>query len=267
MPGSAVSGTALRASTTMVTTPNTEKRVSYPPGNYGGPPSDPYGQQPGYGQQPNYGAPGSGPPADPYGQQPSGAGYGTPPGPYGQQPGYGQPPGMPPYGGPPPRRSHTGLLVGLGSGILVLIVAIIIVAVYAFGGSGGGSPAANGSAAPSGGSSPSASDSPTQAVDKYLTAIFTDKSKTEAEAVVCSAEKDNTHDTDPATVQKDLESSSGESDISVSSWTTPTEASKSGNTAKVKNTLNLKFSGQTAPVDVTWTLKNESGWKVCSVST
>lgn len=246
--------------------------MSYPPGHYGGPPpdGDPYGQQPGYGP-PSYGPPTDPPSSGPYGQPPpsgpgySGAPYQQPA--YGPQPGpYGQP-GMPP-GVPPPKRSHTGLLVGLGSGIVVLIVAIIVVAVYAFGGNGGGSPEANGSATPSGAGSPSpAATSPTQAVSKYLTAIFTDKSKSEAEAVVCSAEKDNPHDIDPATVQKDLEKSSGQNDISVSSWTTPTESSESGSTAKVKNTLKLTFGGQTAPVDVTWTLKNESGWKVCSVNT
>jgi hypothetical protein len=267
--------------------------VSYPPGNYGGPPGrDPYGQQPGYGQQPPYGAPNSGAPSsgvpssgppssgppssgppssgppsgpgyggyqEPYGQQP---GFGAPADPYGQQPGYSQP-GMPSYGGPPPKRSHTGLLAALGSGILVLVVAIVVVAIYAFGGSSGSPQADHGSGKPTSSPTAAATDSPEDVVDKYLTAIFTDKDGSAAKDLVCSSQRNNPDSTDPDTIEKDF-SSSGAS-VSVT-WTTPQEISETSSKAKVKNTLTIKVSGTSAPVDVTWTLKDQSGWKICDVN-
>ncbi|AXX29625.1 hypothetical protein KCV87_08855 [Actinosynnema pretiosum subsp. pretiosum] len=93
--------------------------VPPPPGPQG-PPSGPFGQQPGYGQpsggfpqqpqQPGYGQPGQYGQPDQYGQQPQSGQFGQQPGQYGQQPGqpgqfgqqpgYGQPGQQPGYGQP-----------------------------------------------------------------------------------------------------------------------------------------------------------------------
>jgi hypothetical protein len=193
---------------------------------------DPYGQPsaPGYG---GYQDPYAQPAADPYGQQA-----------YGQQPGYPQQgypqPGMPGYGGAP-KKSKLPLILGLGiPGGVVVVVIIIIVAFVAFSGGGGGG-------------------SPTAAVQKYLTAIFTDKSQSEAEDVVCSSEN-NSSNTDPQEFENEVGT-----DVSVT-WTTPHEVSNDGDTAKVKNTLKVTVSGTTEPVTITWTVVNESGWKVCDAS-
>ncbi|MFZ2238549.1 MAG: hypothetical protein WAV90_03280 [Gordonia amarae] len=71
----------------------------------------PYGQQPGYGQ------------AYPYGQAPQQPGFGQVP-PYGQAPGFGAP-----YPAPP-KKSHKGLWITLGIGV-VLVAALLGVAVVA----------------------------------------------------------------------------------------------------------------------------------------
>ncbi len=88
----------------------------------GSQPNPPWGQQP---PQPN--PPQPNPPQPGYGQPPQQPGYGQPAQPgYGQpaqQPGYGQPqygvPGQYPSD-PPPKKSHTGLIVGIVVGVLVL---------------------------------------------------------------------------------------------------------------------------------------------------
>jgi hypothetical protein len=266
--------------------------VTYPPGQYGQPGgNDPYGQQPPYGQpqqpygqppasgqpygQPDpygqppasgqpYGQPASGQPAygqppasgQPYGQ-PSGAPYGQPsgaPDPYGQpaqaygQPGYGQP-GQPGYGGMPPvpqqpKKSKLPIILGAGGGGLALIIILIIVLVVAFGGSGG------------------ASD-PATAVQKYLTAVFKDKDASTAKAMLCEKEQ-HTTDADPEEVQKQFRS--GSTQVSVD-WTTPTESSRSGDNAEVKNDLKLSYNGRSTTLPVTWKVVDESGWKVCDLET
>lgn len=64
-----------------------------PPGGYGQPQPNRYGQPGGYGQQPPQGY------GQPPGYQPPGGGYGAPP--HGQPHGYGAPAQQPGYGGPP----------------------------------------------------------------------------------------------------------------------------------------------------------------------
>lgn len=151
--------------------------MAYPPQQPGFDPNQqpPYGQQPGYGQQPQqpgygqsqpqqpgYGQsqpqqPGYGAPQQPgYGQsQPPGYGQTPPPGGYGQQqPGYGAPQQQPGGFGQPlppaPKKSKTGLIVGVGGGAVVLIVAIILLVMQPWAGG------------------PGAGDSPTQVVEGYM---------------------------------------------------------------------------------------------------
>lgn len=141
--------------------------MAYPPQQPGFDPNQQqpqYGQQPGYGQQPPQ-QPGYGVPQQPgYGQPPQQPGYGVPPqqpgygqtpqAGYGQQPGYGAPQQQPGFGGPlppAPKKSKTGLIVGIGAGALVLIVAIVFLV-----------------ANPFGGGAPSKSDSPEDVANKML---------------------------------------------------------------------------------------------------
>lgn len=221
---------------------------------YGQPASDPYGQ-PAYGQPPV-----SSQPADPYGQQSAPPGYGAPtsgaagygqpgygqpqqPG-FGQQPGYGQP-GMPPYGAPPKKKSNLPLVLGLGGGGVALVIVIIVVAVVVFSGGGGAS-------------------SPTDAVSTYLNAVFKDKDASAAKDVLCAKEK-NTTDADPEKVSGEIESGAGGKSVDVT-WSTPTESSRSGDNAEVKNVLTMTISGQGTDFDTTWKVVNESGWKVCDMN-
>lgn len=132
-----------------------------PPPTFGPPPGQPpygapYGQptdQPQYGQP--YGQPATEPPqyGQPYGQPQYGAPYGQPPAApppgWGQQPGFGAPGYPPPYGpggpggpfGPPPKKSRTGLVIGLVSGGVVLLVLLVLGVVGLAGLAGGGKPA------------------------------------------------------------------------------------------------------------------------------
>lgn len=146
--------------------------MAYPPQQPGFDPNQQqpqYGQQPGYGQQPPQQPAGfnqpSGVPQQPgYGQPQQQPGYGVPPqqpgygqtpqAGFGQQPGYGAPQQQPGFGSPlppAPKKSKTGLIVGVGAGALVLIVAIVFLV-----------------AKPFGGGAPSASDSPTDVANKVL---------------------------------------------------------------------------------------------------
>jgi hypothetical protein len=144
--------------------------MAYPPQQPGFDPNQQqpqYGQQPGYGQQPpqqpgGFGQP-SGVPQQPgYGQsQPQQPGYGAPQQPgFGQQPGYGQQPpqqpgyGQPGFGGPPlppAPKKKTGLFIGVGAGVVVLVAAIVFLV-----------------ANPFGGGAPSKSDSPEDVANKLL---------------------------------------------------------------------------------------------------
>ncbi|MBO3733675.1 Rv0361 family membrane protein [Glycomyces niveus] len=141
--------------------------MAYPPQQPGFDPNQQqpqYGQQPGYGQQPPQ-QPGYGVPQQPgYGQAPQQPGYGVPPqqpgygqtpqAGYGQQPGYGAPQQQPGFGSPlppAPKKSKTGLIVGIGAGALVVIVAIVLLIANPFGGGG-----------------PSKSDSPEDVAKDYL---------------------------------------------------------------------------------------------------
>ena len=237
--------------------------MTYPPGQYGGQPGgDPYGQQPGYGQQqptggqygqppvsgpgggqydqpsmsgqPAYGAPVSGP-GDPYAaQQPN---YGAPQPPYGAGN-----PGFPPMG-PPQKKSKLPLILGLGGGALALVVVLVVVAVIAFSGGGGAA-------------------SPTEAVDKYLTAVFKDKDASAARDYVCAAQQ-NSENTDPEKIQGEFKS--GGSSISVT-WSTPTEVSKTGDKAKVSTNMTMTLNGDSQPLKSTWDVVDESGWKICDVN-
>ena len=106
-------------------------------------------QQPGYGQQPGYSqpqTPGYGQPQQPgYGQQvPQQPGYGQQPG-FGAQPGYGAPGGL-----PPAPKKKTGLILGIGGGVLVLVILIVVLVLKPFGGG------------------PGAGDSPTDVADGYM---------------------------------------------------------------------------------------------------
>lgn len=172
--------------------------MAYPPQQPGFDPNQQqpqYGQQPGYGQQPPQQPAGfsqpSGVPQQPgYGQPQQQPGYGVPPqqpgygqtpqAGFGQQPGgYGQPIGAPQPGGfgqpgggplpPAPKKSKTGLIVGVGAGALVLIVAIVFLV-----------------AKPFGGGAPSASDSPEDVANKMLPMmgeLFTAAFASDADAV------------------------------------------------------------------------------------
>lgn len=260
--------------------------MTYPPGNYGQPGAggDPYGQQPQYGQQPGYGQqpqygqqPGSGqqpgygqqpdygqPPASgqpaygqpsgppSYGQPASGQPYGQPPPgqPYGQpgygqqqygaQPGYGQPGA--PYGAPP-SKSKLPLILGLGGGGAVVVIIIIVVLVVALSGGAG---------------------SPTEAVDDFVAAAFKDHDAGAVKDLLCQKERDNSNN-DVSEMQDDLDKLSDSVEFTFGK---AQEVSNDGDSAKVTTdvTMKEKSSGRTQSETITWTVVDESGWKVCDAT-
>ncbi|MEV3935674.1 hypothetical protein AB0K52_06830 [Glycomyces sp. NPDC049804] len=255
--------------------------MAYPPQQPGFDPNQQqpqYGQQPGYGQQPPPQQPGYGVPQQPgYGQAPQQPGYGVPPqqpgygqapqAGYGQQPGYGAPQQQPGFGSPlppAPKKSKTGLIVGIGAGALVVIVAIVLLV-----------------ANPFGGGAPSKSDSPEDVAEAYMqtTKDFVSSGDFSDLSGMVDKVKPYLCSDLASSMESDLDSTSNEDIAEMSEMMADAEitvdyeigtATVDGDNATVPVTVTGSMSHPDLgdiPLDTEYDLglvKEEDVWKVCS---
>jgi len=95
---------------------------------------------------------------------------------------------------------------------------------------------------------------PAGAADHLLTAIFKEQSADAAAPYICAEERDSAQDL--------LSSAAQYQQLGQVSWTEPKQASRSGDSAKVKSTL----TAGSEKLHWTFDTQDQNGWRVCGIS-
>ncbi|MQA26513.1 MAG: hypothetical protein GEU94_13825 [Micromonosporaceae bacterium] len=162
---------------------------------------------------------------------------------------------------PPTRRSHTGLVVGLVSGVVVLLL-LGLGGVFLLGGRSGPGGAEVAGSSDAGDSSDLVE--PVSVVDGWLTAMFVDKSAEGMLKHTCAKESDQSEVDDAIKAVNRAEKDAADAGVSFKvTWSEPEEISRTDSKARVKTTLTVAVGDKTEKKNTKLALVYEKGWKVC----